>query len=230
MSKTFIFLPILYLSAFISYNSQSATFDSSYIKDFAKKHVESQITAEADTKVEVSVSNIDNRIKIKPCDLPLKANIPQNNTRRNVNVKISCNDPTPWQMFLQVKIRTTVPILVATMTISKGSFLDDSNIDIRYLEQNKIRGERITDIDTVYGGKAKRRIAKGSNITRRNICLVCKGDSVTIVAKSATLMIKTAGIALSDGRIGDQIRVKNKQSGRTITAQIKTINKVVINL
>lgn len=230
MSKLTSFSPILTLFAFVASNGHSTTFDSAYIENFAKKYIENHITIQAGTKTEILVARIDARIKIKPCDLPLTANIPQNNIRRNVNVKISCNDSTPWQMYLPAKIITSLPVLVANETITKGILLDSSNIEIQYLQKNKIRGERLTDAKPVYGAKAKRRITKGGAITSKNICLVCKGDSVTIVAQSKTFTIKTAGIALSDGAQGQQIKVKNKQSGKTITAQVETVNKVVINL
>ena len=35
---------------------------------------------------------------------------------------------------------------------------------------------------------------------------------------------------LNSGNIGDQIRVKNSRSGKTVTAQVNAINKVLINL
>jgi flagella basal body P-ring formation protein FlgA len=53
---------------------------------------------------------------------------------------------------------------------------------------------------------------------------------VTIIAKSANFNIKTAGVALQNASFGEQVKVKNTRSGRTITAQVKAINQVIINL
>jgi len=82
----------------------------------------------------------------------------------------------------------------------------------------------------VIGSKAKRKISKGRAITRKNICMVCKGDNVSIIAHSKHFVIKTLGVALSNGSLGDQIRIKNVRSGKIISAKVKAINKVVINL
>ena len=206
------------------------TFDRAYIENFAKTFVEKQLTPAPDAKVEVVVSTIDPRVQIKPCESPLQANIPENHNGRNVNIKISCADSRPWQIYLPVKIMTTVPVLVATENINKGTRLENSNIGIVYQPQNRIRGESLNQANLVLGGRAKRSVSKGTPITRRNICIVCKGDSVTIIAQSDDFTIRTTGIALKDGNIGEQIRVKNKQSGKTITARISAINKVIIDL
>jgi flagella basal body P-ring formation protein FlgA len=133
-------------------------------------------------------------------------------------------------MFLHAKVTTSLPVLVATKIISKGSTISNGNIAIEYRDKNKIRGEVLTTSEGLIGAKAKRRIAKNSLITHKYLCMVCKGDSVSIEVKSKTFMIKSSGIALTDGSIGEQIKIKNSQSGKIITARIKAINKVEINL
>ena len=221
----FIFSLLTYSSAL------SATeFDKSYIEEFAKSYIEQNVTFPAQGKVKITVSKLDPRIVIKPCFSPLSANIPENSKGRNVNIKISCSDSTPWQLHLYAKIKTLVPVLVATSKIGKGSVLDNNNIDVILKDQATLRGETMTNDEGIIGAKAKRSISKGSSITKRNICLVCKGETVTIIAKSNSFIIKTAGTALSNGGIGDQVSVKNTRSGRTISAQVKAINKVVITL
>jgi len=43
-------------------------------------------------------------------------------------------------------------------------------------------------------------------------------------------MIKTAGVALTNGSQGEQVKIKNTKSGRVINARVQAVNKVVINL
>ena len=71
---------------------------------------------------------------------------------------------------------------------------------------------------------------KDSAIYSNNVCIVCKGEMVTILANSSSFQIKTNGTALSDGTVGEQVRIKNNRSGKVISARVKAINKVVINL
>lgn len=205
------------------------TLDQDYLTNFVKSFIEKNIVPPVEGKMEVDVANIDPRIIIKPCISSLKANIPENHNGRNLNVKIYCEDPLSWQMYIPVKISTVIPILVASTTLSKGTVLNDNNTFIEYRNISHIRGEFLRDINQVFGARSTRDLSTGSLISPRNVCLVCKGEKVIIEAMSNTFTIKTAGIALNNGSIGEQVNVRNQKSGRTVTARVKTINKVVIN-
>lgn len=208
----------------------AAQYDSDYIENLAKSFVEQNLPNTDNYKREISVTKLDPRIVIKPCQNPLTANIPEKRSSRNVNVKISCSDSTPWQLYLPVRVKTLVKVLVTTMAINKGSVLDSSNTSVVYKGEQTLRGEYIATSDGIWGAKAKRNIAKGRAVTKRNICIVCKGENVVLLAQSDTFSIKTAGVAMSNGGLGDEVRVKNVQSGRTVTGEVKAINKVVIAL
>jgi flagella basal body P-ring formation protein FlgA len=219
----------LFLASFQS-NCLAKHFDSEYIRQFAKAFIENNVPIPAKGKLVVTPASIDPRIKIKSCSTPLQANIPEKTTGRNVNLKISCVSSTPWQFFLPVKVITSIPVVVAATRLSKGSVIDRSNVVVELKDIYKIRGETLDKIEDIIGARSKRSMSKGTNISKTNTCVVCKGQNVTIVAKSANFNIKTAGVALQNASFGEQVKVKNTRSGRTITAQVKTINQVIINL
>ncbi|WP_448563665.1 flagellar basal body P-ring formation chaperone FlgA [Thalassotalea ganghwensis] len=229
MSKLKIFKTFSIISLWFTAHALGQQYDSESVRQLAKSFVEKHISTPAYGKTVVTPADIDPRIVIKPCKTPLALNIPENRLSRNVNVKISCEDSTPWQFYLPVKVETQVPVLVANQPISKGSILDESNISLVYKDQFEVRGESFSDFDTVLGAKAQRTLSHDTPITPRNICVVCKGDTVEIVAKSDAFMIKTDGIAMRNANIGEQIRVKNARSGKMVTAVVETINKVIIN-
>ena len=158
------------------------------------------------------------------------ANIPEKHNSRNVNVKVVCPDEASWQLFIPVKIQTIVPILVTRMRIAKGTLLDNSNIEVIFKDNNQIRGSVLTDPAIVTGARTKRNLSQGSAITDRNTCFVCKGQPVNIIARSVNFEIKSFGIALKDGSLGELIPIKNKESGRIVQGQVNAINQVVINL
>lgn len=234
MAKTMrtinIFFFLTSLLALAPLISTATTLDRAYIELFAQQHLENNIPAPAGGRISFDVTNIDTRIIIKPCQVPLTANIPEKTNRRNVNVNIMCEDSTPWQLYLPAKIKRTFAVVVAINTIEKGEVLTKKNIAIDYIATNRIRGERVTDINSVLGSKAERRIANERTITKKNICLVCKGDMITIIAENENFMIKTKGTALSSGNLHEQISVKNTSSGRIIKPKISAVNQVTINL
>lgn len=225
-----VFLSIICFFALFPYVSSAITWDSDYIEALAKTYLESEILPPDGGKIFFYVSEIDPRIRINPCLEPLKATIPDKTNRRNINVKISCEDSTPWRIYLPAKIERTFAVVVAKSTIEKGEILTHKNIGIDYVAKNKIRGERLTNMNSILGSKAEKRIGEKNTITNRDICLVCKGDAITIIAKTDNFMIKTKGTALSSGNLNQQIRVKNSRSGRVIKPKISAVNQVTIHL
>ena len=234
MLKINVFLSYLFstiiFAALFPLASSAITWDSAYIESFAKTFLEKEIAPPVGGKIFFYVAEIDPRVIIKPCEVPLTANIPENTDRRNVNIKITCEDSTSWQMYLPAKIERTFAVVMATSTIAKGDTLTKQNIAIEYIANNRIRGERLTDINAVLGSKAEKRIGANYAITKRDVCLVCKGDTITIVAKNKNFMIKTKGVALNSGNLHEQISVENSRSGRIIRPKISAVNQVVINL
>jgi len=230
MSKLKIFIIFSLILASQSSMVHGQTLDREQLQDFVKLFLEENLVTPAQGKMTIKVSSIDPRIILKPCLSPLVANIPENHNGRNVNIKINCNDSTPWHLFIPTRIQMVVPVVVANGIISKGSRVDETNTAIEFRDTRRIRGEILDDINTVIGTRAKRKLSTGAILTRKNICFVCKGSHVTIIAKSKDFMIKTAGVALKDGAIGEQIRIRNEKSGRTVRGRVTAINEVVINL
>lgn len=226
--KIFITFSLLQLVWPLSANAKSISHEE--IKAFAKQYVEKNLPSISQGKRIVTPADIDPRITIKSCSEPLQANIPENYRTRNVNVKIFCSGSDPWYIYLPVKVSTEVPVLVAQTKIVKGTVLDNENVAVEWKPLHQTRGEVIDDASSVYGAKSKRSLIQGTVITKKMFCVVCKGDTVTIMAKSDSLVIKTQGIAQTSGVIGQQIRVKNTRSGRSVTARVNTVNQVAINL
>ncbi len=230
MRKTKLFITFLTFQAIVVSFCHAQIYDRAYIENFAKRQLTSSLSTSDDKKVSVQITKIDPRVRIKPCLSELSANIPQNHNGRNVNIEISCDDSTPWSIYIPSRVRIMAPIVVALSAIDKGSRLTSDNIGIRYVDEKRIRGEKIKNPNEIIGAKSQRTLSSGSTITRKNICVVCKGDSVTIEAISAVLNIKTTGIALSNGYIGDKIRVKNERSGKLVSARVSGLNTVKIKL
>ncbi len=230
MSKLKILVKITVIYFTLLTSSNAMVFDRDYLNNFIKSQVQEQIKAPAQGKLLIDVSPIDPRINLQACLSPLTANIPEKHNGRNVNVKIVCADEKPWHLYVPVKLQTIVPVLVTKVRVTKGTLLDNSNIEVILKDSAKIRGVVLDDTKVVIGARTKRNLSKGSAITSKNTCFVCKGQPVNIIAKSAGFEIKSSGTALRDGSLGDIISVKNTKSGRTVRGQVNAINQVVINL
>lgn len=228
MSKLKIFLFSWY-SILFSATTLAVELDHAYLENLAKNYVQQQIAIPKDGKLKIQTVAIDPRIKITACNQPLQLNIPENHNSRNINVKISCLDDKPWKIFIPVKVSITIPVVIAKQYIAKGSLLDNSNLAVVLKDSLQTRGEFYNSIEQVENNKALKSLPKGRIVSPNNICLVCKGENVTINATTSGLSIQTAGIALNNGVLNEIIKVKNVRSGRIISGQIKAANYVEIH-
>jgi len=75
----------------------------------------------------------------------------------------------------------------------------------------------------VIGLKARRSLSPNTALTPQLLeaaLLVNKGDSVIIQAQISGLSIRTQGVALEDGSLGEQIDVMNSRSQKVIRAYV----------
>lgn len=220
---------ICILTAYLSTSSVATSFDRQFIENLAKKTVEENVSNQTDKVIKVHHPKLDERIQIGDCEQAPIAQVLKQHSR-SVNVKISCQSPRFWQIFVPVKVQSLVPVLVAKAPLAKGNVLDSNNTEIQMLPEHKVRGAYLTTDEGILGARINKNLRPNAPIFSRNICVVCKGENVTLIAKSETFSIKTAGVALQNGSIGEQVKIKNIRSGKTVVGRISAINKVEINL
>ncbi len=162
------------------------------------------------------------------CNSQLKGHIVGEKLKPHTTVKITCSDPTSWSIYIRVKIKKLLPVIVASQSLSKNQILNKNNIKILYLEKSRIKSGAFSLPSSLYGSRLKRNITKNRTIKNRDICVVCKNDKVNIYAKNGGLSIKTSGIALSDANIGSTVRVKNTQTQRVVVGVVRGLKNVQI--
>lgn len=194
-----------------------------YIENLFPKPAVGELTYEA--------VSLDRRIKIKPCGQSLQLQIPgKSNLKKRTTVQMSCPGPKPWNLYVQVKIKRMMPMVVAKNNLAPGTLLSYNNISVIMKDASQIRGRTLTKPNTLYGARSSRYISAGQAVTLRQICLVCKGDSVTVIAKIKGLQVKTSGIAQQNGSLGDNIAILNRRSSKRIEARVVAVNRVEINI
>ncbi|WP_192954673.1 flagellar basal body P-ring formation chaperone FlgA [Gallaecimonas mangrovi] len=197
------------------------------LKSIAEAAVHSAVKAPQGAKITIAASNPDDRLRLPYCP-EVQSSLPGNqNIDNNVTVKLSCTEPR-WQFYLTVSTTIAVPMLVASRALPAGITLAGSDLSEDWQPQNRLSGRIFTDKSVIVGAKLKRGLQAGSAITADNLCLVCRGDKVTLHAGSGGLSITAAGTALSDGTIGDTIRVRNQGSGRVVDAKVESQGEVTV--
>ncbi|MEL4280125.1 MULTISPECIES: flagellar basal body P-ring formation chaperone FlgA [Shewanella] len=228
------FLSIIALSFATKANAEPVVPSISAISELAKALINEKISVPSNAKVEILPQTIDSRLLPSQCASPIRVELASDREiSRNNTVKVSCDTPDlayPWQIFMSVRVDILFPVVVASETLAPGELISPTQVEIRYVDQNSLRGMQFSDTSQLSGVRVKRRVAKNFPIFANNLCFVCKNDSVSIYVRSSNFVLKTVGEALQDGNIGDQIRVKNSSSNKELDAIVTAIGEVEVRM
>lgn len=199
------------------------------VADFAKSFAKEQLLTTKNEQVHINAATIDKRIKLAPCQDALSAKfVGSQNHQRAATVLVVCEQDPGWQLYVPLRIKRMVPVVITERPLSKGDLLTDANTRIAMRDGALLRSGYISDLAFVKGARLKRQLAMDQLVLTRHICLVCKGENVTISSSVGNLTVKTDGVALGGGVLGDKVNVRNSKSKRIVSGTVKAPGLVVI--
>jgi len=184
-----------------------------------------------ETLVKFEIETLDQRLRLGKCNTPLDTDIRGNQRIGRINVKVSCSAPGLWTIYVPAKIEVFQKVLVASAALATGTFLGPQHLHMAEVDITNIRGQYFTFEEDAIGMRVKRAIGPGATIIKEQLeppIVIKKGDSVVVSASSGLMAVKTTATALSDGREGEQISVKNRRSQRIIEAEVVGPGRVKI--
>lgn len=176
--------------------------------------------------------SLDARLSLATCDNPLDVSFsgdPWKTTQPSLLV--SCEGNRPWRMFLPVSVTITGDALVAARTLARGERLTESAFTTDSVVVNSVRRGAITSKDQIVGMEMRRGINTGTVFTPDLLltpAVIERGDHVIISARSGNFSVNSRGRALASAGIGEQVRVENLSSSRTIRARVTAPGHVEI--
>lgn len=217
-------LSSLLLITFGSVATQESVYTPAELTVAAEQWLTMQIADKASTQI--NVNPLDNRIGSKSCSQTLEFSLSQPMTQRQNTIQIRCNAQSGWQLYVPVRIDEIVRAVILQQNIASGSLITADMLTTAERERRFIRGSLVENAASVIGARTKRALSMGQILTLQDLCLVCKGDVVTISVSDNGLSVAATGVAQSDGSLGDTISVMNQQSKRAISAEVIAVNHV----
>ena len=183
---------------------------------------------------QIEVGELDYRVQVLPCAYPLSMDHPFA-SQETVRVRcLGAHASSPqWQLYLQVSAAkptsapaniepTTVTrqVLVAKQLIPHGVKLDASMLQEVTQTVSRQDNQLLKSAKDVELAEVVRDISPGSVLhsydVRRSV-LVKQGQSAMLsIGSSNTFQVTVQAEAQQDGFMGDQIRLKNAESGRIL--------------
>ena len=230
------FLNKLAISLFVLLQVQTLLAEEKLIYGSDLKRIAAEYLAQNDVFNTILVS--DKRAYFKCADRIYIT--PQNDNDWNT-IKASCGNPASWSVSLRTfenvktnneRLETTSPnsaeIVFTKRNIPKGKVIQPDDLLVKLANSRSSHGAYLT-ITNIVGHKAKRNMARDTVIKAHHILAnnaVNETDTILIVSGSAGISIVTYGQALSNGKIGDMVLVKNLSSKKEFKAIVIAEKKV----
>lgn len=171
----------------------------------------------------LEASQVDPRLRLARCDRPLVSALPPNMTLgARVNVRVSCPGNVPWNVFVTVAVFTEGPVLVTNRPLRPGNILsaDDIRVEVRRFPGGP--GCCTADPQEAVGRVLRRAVANDATLLLDMLDIapvVRRGEIVTVLAGIPGGEVRASGVALSDARPGETLRVRHSTSLRIIQAR-----------
>ena len=151
---------------------------------------------------------------------------PKNSSFR---VRVNYNDGKAETLSGRYNSYVMAPI--AARYIKFGDVIQQSDVTTMKMRIDSLNSEYASELNEVVGMQAKTYIAAGkmfkiNEITSPNV--IKNNDPVNIIYSSGVINLKTVGVAMGNGAVGDMIKVKNSSSGVVLLGQIVSKNTVKI--
>lgn len=191
----------------------------SAVESSVRAQLEAGALAEGATRVEVRVGAIDSRLSFNKCSHPIDIETDMTRPSSRVNSRVSCSSPVPWSIYIPVDIVVYRPVVVARRAFERGETVGPNDVELAERAVTGGAGMPIGRLEDAIGQVARRSIGINATVTGSALdrpLWAHRGDRVSITARAGGIAVQTVGEALSDGRAGDRIRVRNVRSKQVL--------------
>lgn len=202
------------------------------ILETARTFVAESIAADDQAETRIQVGQLDTRLRLARCDrAPTARFAPGARAMGNSTVRVECEGPVPWSIYVPVKIERYAQVLVATRALARKQTIGPEDIRLERQETSTLVSGYLDRAESAVGLQLKRPLAAGQVLTdsvlmRRK--LIERGQLVNIISTRPGLSVRMSGEALEDGIAGQRIRIRNRTSKKIIEGYVESSGSVRI--
>lgn len=134
--------------------------------------------------------------------------------------------------YLRAQVKLTVQYVQVTKEVNRGDVLSIDMLSQASADRASMPNNVVTDIESAIGLEATRRIKPGGYIQTsalRKVKVIARNARVTVIAAGKGFSVRHDGIALDDGGLGTEIRVR-LVGGEIIKGSVSDKNVVKISI
>ncbi len=201
---------------------------------YLKQQLAQQLSKNDYDNVKIATKPFDPRLAFTQCDKPLTFSHQQSGSiKRSISVKVQCIGAHQWAFYAKHTVALEKSVLSIAKGLPRHHVIQEQDLSYTVRDVYKLRTGYLSHKAEVLGQQLKRSLKTGDLIYQYVLKapdIIKKGDAISIVASHGGLSVVTPGIAMNNGRKGEQIRVENRRSSRIIRAQVIGPNRVQVIL
>jgi flagella basal body P-ring formation protein FlgA len=190
----------------------------------------------------VVIAPMDPRLQVKACPSPLAMDLPFASPD---TIRVRCAQPA-WQLYVRVsvpgRVATASPakaepapvqkrqVLVAAVPLQRGMSLTAAHVRLAEVDTSGMPVNVLEQVSQVLHAEVVRDVRPDTPLRSQDIrptILVKRGQMVLMsIGQAQGFQISARVEAQQDGRYGEQIKLKNRDSGRMLTGLVKGPNQV----
>lgn len=193
---------------------------------------------------QVQMLPLDARVKVQSCARPLNMDLPFSSAE---TVRVRCPEPV-WQLYVRVQLPSADarggqvapamsaggdqrrPVLVTATALARGMSVQAADVRVQQMQVPAGAGAVLDNPADALHAEVLRDLPAGTLLRRSDLrpaMLVKRGQLVQLsVGHNQGFSVSVRVEALQDGRMGEQIKLKNPESGRVLTGVVKGPNAV----
>lgn len=200
------------------------------LRQLTANYLTKQYAKQDESQITVTIGALNSRLHLSRCAKPLElSSRDPAGTGGNLSVLIQCNDQKPWSIYAPARVSIYRKIPVATQDLKRGHKLSNTDFGWETRDISQLRQEVIADPASLVGLELRRNLGRGQAFLSSSAIapkVIKRGDQIALRSSIAGIEVITSGTAMSDGRVGQKMRIKNNQSGRIVSGTVVAAGKV----
>ena len=200
----------------------------------AKSFISNHVASQHSQRVEIKAGKLDSRLRLKKCNTSLKAFLPKGSREMGkTTVGVKCTGLKPWSLHVPVTISVYKKVLVASRNLQKDEILTKADIKLVKHDLAGLSYGYFESTNSGAGMKIKRRTLSGTVLTPAMLKkpqVIARGQKIAIMAKSGRMEVRMMGKALSNGAVGDRIKVLNMKSRQKLEGIVISSAEVKVDI
>ncbi|MDD3014313.1 MAG: flagellar basal body P-ring formation chaperone FlgA [Candidatus Gastranaerophilales bacterium] len=231
-----LILTLFLILFLLSGKAYAYTLNSQFLTNQIKNSVADQISSIMPGKIVVNVKSIPYRnIDIPPGKLKINVSVNLRYFTPNTIARVSVlvNDKEITAFGVPVRLQVWDKVWVATDTIYRGETLSATNIKVENKEISLNAEKAIKENILLEGNLVRKNFVPGEVIDMRfieSVPTIMKSSQVSLIFKTRLITVNLSGEALANGKMGDYIKVRNKNYKKDYIGKVIGVNTVLINL